>query len=177
MYACACTSIHAGMRHLCCSSHAVSMRKHWHSLLYLVTISASHMPYKNKTRDENAARSTGCWILWQQARRSCCLATYCSKCSRMVRNTCLLQSPVMHAARTMTWILRVCDCAGCIAFEGAPFAAGATTYRTNAVAGMLHCKPSVVRGNASEVLIWAVGIGHDNSTMLCFQGCTQPYAA
>jgi hypothetical protein len=55
MYACACTSIHAGMRHLCCSSQAVSMRKHWHSLLCLVTISASHMPYKNKTRDENAA--------------------------------------------------------------------------------------------------------------------------
>ena len=30
--------------------------------------------------------------------------------------------------------------------------AGATTYRTNAIKSLLQCKPSVVRGNASEVM-------------------------
>ena len=58
----------------------------------------------------------------------------------------------MHAACITTWVSIACDCAGSKAFEGACFAAGATTYRTNAVAGMLQCKPSVVRGNASEVM-------------------------
>ena len=30
--------------------------------------------------------------------------------------------------------------------------AGATTYRTNAIKALLGCRPSVVRGNASEVM-------------------------
>jgi hydroxyethylthiazole kinase len=37
--------------------------------------------------------------------------------------------------------------------------AGATTYRTNAIKALLACKPSVIRGNASEVMTAAGAAG------------------